>query len=119
MIKYINVNDIEDIITAKIDIDKINGGEKSNLNDFFETYCMIDNMYSNDKLNIFFKIFKFGKNIYVFYIDESGKLFDKFSETLKRIDYNFDKLNFNEIIDEKIFSENYEYFIINNKYVKL
>lgn len=117
-IKFINVEDIEDIITAKIYIDNINK-EKSDLDKFIDTYCLIDNMYSNNGLNLFFKLFIIENNLYIFYLDDSHKLLEKFKNKLEKLNYNLDTLNYSDIGDETIVTNKSEYFIINNKYVKL
>lgn len=118
-IKYINVEDIEDIVTSKINIDSLLG-EKSDLDSFINTYCMVDNMYSYHGKNIFFKIFDFDKFKYIFYVDESHKSLKMFQEKLSKLNYSFDTLHYIDFVNDNvnIFNDESEYFIIDNKYAK-
>lgn len=116
--KIVDINDIEDIITAKIEIDKNdpNIEDKSNLNEFVQKYCTLSDVLitQND-----YKAFKYvecfdHKYLFVANKDDSNEIL----RLLKDINYNFDHLkeikNFIELMNTDI-----HMLMHNNRYYKI
>jgi len=121
--KVINVTDIEDLISAKLEIDSLllshkDIEKKIPLNEYMEKYCNLSNAYSYKGDIIPFAYYNIYGNQYLYIAQESDNI-DKLIEKLKAID--FDLSNLKEITNIDIIEkfetyENAEYFIINNKY---
>lgn len=113
--KIININDIEDLITAKIEIDKKSENGKSDLNEFINNYCLLDSVIIDKNQYIPFKLYN---NEYLFVSDMSN--IDTITEFLEKIKYDYSNLTettFFEMNDEK-FLNNTTLLLYNNKYYK-
>ena len=116
--KIVNVNDIEDIIEAKIEIDKNDPDVKgrSNLSEFIKKYCSLtDILIYNDTYKAFKYVECFDKKyLFVSNVDDVPDILI----LLKRIEYKFDNLvefnNFSEMMNSNI-----QMLMHNNKYYKI
>ena len=119
---FININDIEDLITAKIQIDKDNPEivGRSELNNFIQTYCILNYILTNNVISIPFQIAKiFGKQ-YVFYSSDSIKDAKLLKDLLEPINYDFTKLHkqsLTEMYDDNILEATDKYYILHNNHI--
>ena len=123
--KIVVITDIEDLITAKIEIDKylIEQGQqesKMSLEDYMNKYAITNMIYLDHGKNIPFNLIKFNDdNIYLFFTEQVE---DKLVKIIE--DCNYDISSLKEISIEKIIEdhqelENVELIIVNNKYYKI
>lgn len=115
----VDINDIEDIIRAKINIDKNNEelkGERSNLNEFMMKYCNLQDiiMLDNDKLIPFYYLEDVDNQKYLFVSDK--KNVNIITELLNMINYNMNNLKEINIYDINTLKNNKNIIIHNNKY---
>ena len=116
----VNINDIEDIIIAKIEIDKNNSEieGRSPLNEFINEYCKINWLFMYNDISIPFEIKTIFNNQYIFYSCENENTKKLFFEFLNKIKNNINNLN--EISNTTILNnglkDNTIYVIKNNKY---
>ena len=113
--KIININDIEDLISAKIEIDKKLNNGKSDLNEFINKYCILDSIIIYKNQYIPFKLYD---NEYIFVSDLTN--IDIITEFLENIKYDYSNLKdttFFEMNDED-FLNNTKLLLYNNKYYK-
>ena len=115
----VDINDIEDIIRAKINIDKNNEelkGERSNLNEFMMKYCNLQDiiMFDNDKLIPFYYLEDVDNQKYLFISDKNNV--NIITEILNMINYNMDNLKEINIYDINTLKNNKNIIIHNNKY---
>ena len=116
----VNINDIEDIIIAKIEIDKNNSEieGRSPLNEFINEYCKINWLFMYNDISIPFEIKTIFNNKYIFYSCENENTKKLFFEFLNKIKNNINNLN--EISNTTILNnglkDNTIYVIKNNKY---
>lgn len=116
--KIIDINDIEDIVIAKIEIDKNDPNVKgrSNLNDFIQKYCTLsDILVINNSYKAFKYINCFG-NQYLFLSNKDDE--NDILIFLKNINYNFNSLkefdNFSSLSNPNI-----QMLIHDNKYYQI
>lgn len=123
-IEFINLADMEDVIIAKVNIDKylfennIIDKRRSSLDDFIlrinPNYVYI---YNNQN-SVPFGIYDFGDIKYITYVeelDEKNTLISTLNKLLKNINYDISKLT--EINNRYILENNIEHlFVINNKF---
>lgn len=114
----VNISDIEDIVLAKHEIDTNNPNQKgrSNLNEFMNTYCILnDTLILNDVI-IPFNYLELFEHKYLFVSDNQNT--ENITKFLQKIKYNFDNLieinNYTEYMNSNIYL-----FIHNNKYYKI
>lgn len=95
--KIININDIEDLILAKheidlyrIDIGEIN--EKTQLNEFIQNYAAPEYIYLIGNRQIPFNYIKLGKNDYLFITSNKEDDINIILNKLKLLKYNTDNL---------------------------
>ena len=85
----VNINDIEDIIRAKIEIDKNDKelkGQRSDLSKFINTYCMLTDIILYNNKTIPFKFI----NNYIFLTEDAH--YNIILDILSQIHYTFDNL---------------------------
>lgn len=123
-IEFINLADMEDVIIAKVNIDKylfennIIDKRRSSLDDFIlrinPNYVYI---YNNQN-SVPFGIYDFGDTKYITYVeelDEKNTLISTLNKLLKNINYDMSKLT--EINNRYILENNIEHlFVVNNKF---
>lgn len=116
--KIIDINDIEDIVIAKIEIDKNDPNVKgrSNLNEFIQKYCTLsDILVINNSYKAFKYISCFG-NQYLFLSNKDDE--NDILIFLKNINYNFNSLkefdNFSSLSNPNI-----QMLIHDNKYYQI
>ena len=126
--KVINISDIEDLISAKIEIDNlriVNNEitEKTQLTDFMNNYINMGSIFLNKGKNVPFKLLNLYKKTFLFVIE------DKDSDNIKRliqilIKHKYDLSTFEEI-DLNTLAETYgtfdkiEVIMKDNKYYKV
>jgi len=116
MVKIVNINDIEDVILTKHDIDvadpEIEG--RSNLNDFINKYCKL-----NDVLVIGDKIFPFNYievfNMRLLFISDINDV-KVIKKNLEKISYSFNNTR-EASLEFQINNNDTPYFYHNNKYL--
>lgn len=128
-ISYIDLakldENINDIILAKIDIEKTLGIENQSLTNFLST-IKFNKVYIYDDINIAFDILNGNNSIYILYTisnydENKEKAFEEMKTRLQEISFNLDKLiEINEnslynIEDDNIHIKN---FLIGNKLYK-
>ena len=107
--KKVNINDIEDLIEAKIEIDKNDqqlNGKRSDLNKFIAQYCNLSDIILFNNETYPFKLV----DQYIFVSDNSH--YSKIIETLEKIHFNLDNLSTPISILDLINNNQ-----INNKYI--
>lgn len=115
--KIININDIEDIILAKYEIDNNNPKceGRSDLNEFINTYCTLNDTLVIDNKLISFNYVSLFNNKYLFINDKNElDVIQKFLTSIK-YDYN----NLKEFSINELFTKNNYYFIHNSKYYSI
>lgn len=122
--KIVNITDIEDLISAKLEIDKYllendMEKEKMTLEQYMTNYVVVNNLYMDHGKNVPFSIIKLDKDHEYLYITEN---YEKLINILKGYDYDLTKL---KQISMPTLISNYEnvnemeLFVINNKYYKV
>lgn len=128
--KIVNITDIEDLISAKIDIDKYlisnnKRSEKMSLEYYFQNYVNVDNAYLEHGKNIPFKILKLDNNsedndlIYLYISEEPPK---KLIDVIESCNYdltNLKSINVEEIITNYGELDKIDLIIANNTYYKV
>lgn len=123
--KIVNVNDIEDLILAKHEIDlmliedKIIS-ERTNINDFLTKYATPDNVYVVNGVFIPFKLYIIHNDKYLFvtnYNKEELELLENKIRLLKYDMNNLVELKFNDMLNMQD-PMNDNFIIINKKYYK-
>ncbi len=123
--KIININDIEDLILAKHEIDLILIEDKviehrTEINEFLEKYAMPNNIYMYDGISIPFKLYTLHDNKYLFVTNYNKQEIEVLENKLKQIKYNMNnlvKLTNSEIQNMQDYSKE-NFIIINNNYFK-
>ena len=115
----VDINDIEDIVRAKINIDKNDqslNGERSNLNEFMTKYCNLQDviMLNSDKMIPFNYIEDVDTQKYLFISDKEHV--DIILEVLKSINYNMNNLTEFNAYDPNNAGKSVNIIIHNNKY---
>ena len=122
--KIINITDIEDLISAKMEIDKLliehkDIEEKMSIQEYMNKYCTL-NAYAYCYYGevIPYAYYNIYDNEYLFIIEKSDNL-EKLINTLQNIQFDYTKLkemSHSDIIEKYQDYENATYFIINGKY---
>ena len=123
--KIININDIEDLILAKHEIDLMliedNVIEKrTELNEFLEKYAMPTDIYIYNRLSISFKLYILHDKKYLFVTNYNKEELNILENKLKSIKYDINNLiniKYSDTIN-MLDLENQNFLIINNKYYR-
>lgn len=121
-IEFINLADMEDIIIAKVNIDKylyennLIDKRRTSLDDFIMRINPNYVYIYNNQDSIPFGIYDFGDTKYITYVEDSSEtnnLITTLNKLLKKINYNIDNLK--EINQGYIIEHNVEHLIIINR----
>lgn len=123
--KIVNINDIEDLILTKHEIDLMLIEDKvieerTTINGFLETYAMPKNIYMYNGISIPFKLYILHDKKYLFVTNYNKQENEVLENKLKQIKYdmnNLVKLTNDEIQKMEDYS-NENFIIINNHYYK-
>lgn len=123
--KIININDIEDLILAKHEIDLILIEDKvieerTTINEFLEKYAMPKNIYMYNGISIPFKLYILHDKKYLFVTNYNKQENEVLENKIKQIKYdmnNLVRLTNAEIQRMEDYS-NENFIIINNHYYK-
>ena len=123
--KIININDIEDLILTKHEIDLmlIEDNiieERTTINEFLEKYAMPTNIYMYNGVSIPFKLYELHGNKYLFVTNYNTQENEVLENKIKQIKYdmnNLVKLSNDEIQRMEDYSKE-NFIIINNHYYK-
>jgi hypothetical protein len=123
--KIVNINDIEDLILTKHEIDLMLIEDKvikerTTINGFLETYAMPKNIYMYNGISIPFKLYILHDKKYLFVINYNKQENEVLENKLKQIKYdmnNLVKLTNDEIQKMEDYS-NENFIIIDNHYYK-
>jgi hypothetical protein len=123
--KIVNINDIEDLILAKHEIDLmlIEDGiidKRTEINYFLETYAMPNKVYIYNDKTIPFTLYEIHNNKYLFVTNYNQNELDILQAKIKQIKYNLNNLieiKFNDLIDKNNPEDN-NFIVINNKYYR-
>jgi len=115
--KIVDITDIEDIVLAKVEIDKNNPDceDRSNLNDFMSNYCTLTDVLVINNQLLAFKFIELFNHKYLF-IENKNNL-EEIQKFLSSIKYDFNNLQEISMVDFMNNSE--KYLIHNNKYYKI
>ena len=123
--KIVNINDIEDLILAKHEIDLILMEDKiidkrTEITEFIEKYAMPTNLYMYNGISIPFNLYTLHDNKYLFVTNYNKDEINVLENKIKQIKYDINNLveltrdDINKITN----IENENFIIINNKYYK-
>lgn len=123
--KIVNINDIEDLILTKHEIDlmliedKIIK-ERTTINGFLETYAMPKNIYMYNGVSIPFKLYILHDKKYLFVTNYNKQENDVLENKIKQIKYDMNNLVqlTNDEIQKMEDYSNENFIIINNHYYK-
>jgi hypothetical protein len=123
--KIVNINDIEDLILAKHEIDLILIEDKvieerTTINEFLEKYAMPKNIYMYNGISIPFKLYILHDKKYLFVTNYNKQENEVLENKIKQIKYdmnNLVRLTNAEIQRMEDYS-NENFIIINNHYYK-
>ncbi len=123
--KIVNINDIEDLILAKHEIDLmlIEDGiidKRTEINYFLETYAMPNKVDIYNDKTIPFTLYEIHNNKYLFVTNYNQNELDILQAKIKQIKYNLNNLieiKFNDLIDKNNPEDN-NFIVINNKYYR-
>ena len=123
--KIVNINDIEDLILTKHEIDLMLIEDKvieerTTINGFLETYAMPKNIYMYNGISIPFKLYILHDKKYLFVTNYNKQENEVLENKLKQIKYdmnNLVKLTNDEIQKMEDYS-NENFIIIDNHYYK-
>lgn len=123
--KIVNINDIEDLILTKHEIDLMLIEDKvikerTTINGFLETYAMPKNIYMYNGISIPFKLYILHNKKYLFVTNYNKQENEVLENKLKQIKYdmnNLVKLTNDEIQKMEDYS-NENFIIIDNHYYK-
>ena len=123
--KIVNINDIEDLILTKHEIDLMLIEDKvikerTTINGFLETYAMPKNIYMYNGISIPFKLYILHDKKYLFVTNYNKQENEVLENKLKQIKYNMNnlvKLTNDEIQKMEDYS-NENFIIIDNHYYK-
>jgi hypothetical protein len=123
--KIVNINDIEDLILAKHEIDLMLIEDKvidvkTTINDFITKYAIPNYIYVVNGVNIPFKLFIIHNNKYLFVTNNNKEEIDILQNKIKLLKYDMNNLI--ELKTEDMFNMtdpmHDNFIIINNKYYK-
>ncbi len=123
--KIVNINDIEDLILTKHEIDLMLIEDKvieerTTINDFLEKYAMPTNIYMYNGISIPFKLYELHGNKYLFVTNYNKEEIIILKTKIKQIKYdmsNLIQLTNDEIQKMEDYSKE-NFIIINNHYYK-
>jgi len=123
--KIVNINDIEDLILTKHEIDLmlIEDGiidKRTEINYFLETYAMPNKVYIYNDKTIPFTLYEIHNKKYLFVTNYNQNELDILQAKIKQIKYNLNNLieiKFNDLIDKNNPEDN-NFIVINNKYYR-
>ena len=123
--KLVNINDIEDLILAKHEIDLMLIEDKvievrTGINEFLEKYAMPKNIHMYNGISIPFKLFEIHGNRYLFVTNYNKQENEVLEQKIKQIKYNMNNLvmlNNDEINNMQDYTTE-NFIIINNHYYK-
>ena len=123
--KIVNINDIEDLILTKHEIDLMLIEDKvikerTTINGFLETYAMPKNIYMYNGISIPFKLYELHGNKYLFVTNYNKEEIIILETKIKQIKYdmsNLIQLTNDEIQKMEDYSKE-NFIIINNHYYK-
>jgi len=122
--KIINITDIEDLISTKIEIDKIllehkDIEKKMSIQEYMDKYCTLNKYAYNCCGDVIpFAYYNVYGNEYLFITEESDNI-NELINKLKEIKFDYNKLkqiSHSDIIGKYEEYENAKYFIIDGKY---
>ena len=121
-ITFVNINDIEDLIIAKIQIDKDdpNITDRSDLTEFIKKYCTLNCILTNNEISIPFNIINIFFKRYLFYSSNSKETTKVLIDTLKKIDYDISKLKpkaYTDLLTNPIYEDKTKYYIMHDNNV--
>lgn len=123
--KIVNINDIEDLILTKHEIDLMLIEDKvieerTTINGFLETYAMPKNIYMYNGISIPFKLYILHDKKYLFVTNYNKQENEVLENKLKQIKYDMNNLV--QLTNDKIQKmedySNENFIIINNHYYK-
>ena len=123
--KIVNINDIEDLILAKHEIDLMLIDDKiiekrTEVTEFLDKYAMPNDVYVVNGVQIPFKLFNIHNEHYLFVTNYNEDELTVLENKIKLLKYdmnNIVELKFNDMVQmQDIGNENF--LIINNKYYK-
>ena len=123
--KIVNINDIEDLILTKHEIDLMLIEDKvieerTTINEFLEKYAMPTNIYMYNGISIPFKLYELHGNKYLFVTNYNKEEIIILETKIKQIKYdmsNLIQLTNDEIQKMEDYSKE-NFIIINNHYYK-
>lgn len=123
--KIVNINDIEDLILTKHEIDLMLIEDKvieerTTINGFLETYAMPKNIYMYNGISIPFKLYVLHNKKYLFVTNYNKQENEVLENKLKQIKYDMNNLVqlTNDEIQKMEDYSNENFIIINNHYYK-
>ena len=123
--KIVNINDIEDLILTKHEIDLMLIEDKviekrTGINEFLEKYAMPTNIYMYNGISIPFKLYTLHNNKYLFVVNYNEDEINVLENKIKQIKYDMNNLVrlTNEEINQMQDYENENFIIIDNHYYK-
>ena len=123
--KIVNINDIEDLILTKHEIDLMLIEDKvikerTTINGFLETYAMPTNIYMYNGISIPFKLYILHDKKYLFVTNYNKQENEVLENKLKQIKYDMNNLVqlTNDEIQKMEDYSNENFIIINNHYYK-
>lgn len=123
--KIVNINDIEDLILTKHEIDLMLMEDKiikerTTINGFLETYAMPKNIYMYNGVSIPFKLYILHDKKYLFVTNYNKQENDVLENKIKQIKYDMNNLVqlTNDEIQKMEDYSNENFIIINNHYYK-
>lgn len=123
--KIVNINDIEDLILTKHEIDLMLIEDKvikerTTINGFLETYAMPKNIYMYNGISIPFKLYILHDKKYLFVTNYNKQENEVLENKLKQIKYDMNNLVqlTNDEVQKMEDYSNENFIIINNHYYK-
>ena len=123
--KIVNINDIEDLILTKHEIDLMLMEDKiikerTTINGFLETYAMPKNIYMYNGVSIPFKLYILHDKKYLFVTNYNKQENDVLENKIKQIKYDMNNLVqlTNDEIQKMEDYSNENFIIIDNHYYK-
>ena len=123
--KIVNINDIEDLILAKHEIDLMLIDDKiiekrTEVTEFLDKYAIPDNVYVVNGVQIPFKLFNIHNEHYLFVTNYNEDELTVLENKIKLLKYdmnNIIELKFDDMLKMQDIN-NADFIIINNKYYK-
>lgn len=124
--KIVNINDIEDLILTKHEIDLMLMedniiDQRTTINEFLIKYATPDNIYVYNGINIPFKFIEIHDNKYLFVTDYDEQKNDILTAKIKLLKYDMNNLveiSYLDMLNNTKDNINDDFIIIGNKYYK-